>query len=146
MGRFKGKATIPSRFLFQHMVPALIEDLHRLNLLRFPYRRYVRSYGNEKKAPVSQISLRVNEVCNLRCDSCGQWGENGHLRMKQERGESLQQLDLTTVKRIILETKRDRPVYYIWGGEPTLWKPLLPFLRNWENSASMVPLSRMGRI
>ncbi|MGM0444753.1 MAG: SPASM domain-containing protein [Fibrobacterota bacterium] len=127
MGKFNGKAVIPGRFLFKHILPSVFEDIHRLNLLRFPYRRYVKKYDTGRKFPVSQISMRVNEACNLRCGSCGQWGENGHLRLKQERGEKLQQLSLDTAKRIILETRRDKPVYYIWGGEPTLWKPLLPF-------------------
>jgi radical SAM protein with 4Fe4S-binding SPASM domain len=26
----------------------------------------------------------------------------------------------------VFETRRDYPFYYIWGGEPTMWKPLLP--------------------
>ena len=53
-------------------------------------------------------------------------GENGHLRLKLERGERLNQLDFDVVKRVVFETRRDRPFYYIWGGEPTMWKPLLP--------------------
>ncbi|MBD3241661.1 MAG: hypothetical protein GF331_13810, partial [Chitinivibrionales bacterium] len=33
------------------------------------------------------------------------------------------------VKRVVHETARDKPVYYIWGGEPTMWKPLLPLFQ-----------------
>jgi radical SAM protein with 4Fe4S-binding SPASM domain len=89
-------------------------------------RKYLLPHNPEKDIPVGQISLRVNEVCNLRCRSCGQWGENGHIRTRLEQGGKLEQLDFDVVKRVVFETRRDRPYYYIWGGEPTMWKPLLP--------------------
>ncbi len=129
MAQFNGKATIPSKFVFQHLLPALVKDLHMSTILQFPYRRYLKKHSSETEMPISQISLRVNEVCNLACSSCGQWGENGHLRAKQDAGEKLEQLDFDVVKRLIVETRHDKPVYYIWGGEPTLWKPLLPLFQ-----------------
>jgi len=129
MSRLNGKAAIPSKFLYKHILPAMARDPKMLSLLRFPYRRYFKKYTPESDMPISQISLRVNEVCNLACASCGQWGENGHLRAKQDAGHKLDQLDFDVVKRLIVETKHDKPVYYIWGGEPTLWKPLVPLFQ-----------------
>jgi radical SAM protein with 4Fe4S-binding SPASM domain len=129
MSNVKGKAGLPFPFIIKHVVPCLFEDLHRVNLLRSMYRRYLRKYDPNKDLPISQISLRVNEVCNLRCASCGQWGENGHLRLKQEAGESFDQLDFEVVKKLVADTKHDNPTYYIWGGEPTLWKPLVPLFQ-----------------
>ncbi len=126
MAKFKGKALLPTSFVFNHLVPNFFRDLNYLHILRHPFRRYFYANNPEKEIPVSQISLRVNEVCNLRCGSCGQWGENGHLRKKLENGEKLQALDFDVVKRLVFETRRDHPMYYIWGGEPTMWKPLLP--------------------
>lgn len=130
MSNVKGKAGLPLPFITKHIIPCLFEDLHRGKLLySMAYRRYLKKYDAEKDLPISQISLRVNEVCNLRCASCGQWGENGHLRLKQERGEKLDQLDFEVVKKLIYDTKKDNPTYYIWGGEPTLWKPLVPLFK-----------------
>jgi radical SAM protein with 4Fe4S-binding SPASM domain len=133
MSKFNGKALLPNRFVFKYMLPTLArsitKDMNRLNFLRFPYRRYIKKHGPNTDMPISQISLRVNEVCNLACESCGQWGDNGHLRKKQEAGEKLEQLDFDVAKRLIAETKHDKPVYYIWGGEPTMWKPLLPLFQ-----------------
>ncbi len=129
MAQFNGKALLPNKFVMKSLIPSLMGDINRLNLLRFPYRRYIKKYTPESDMPISQISLRVNEVCNLRCSSCGQWGENGHLRQKQEAGEKLDKLDFDVVKRLIVETRHDKPVYYIWGGEPTMWKPLLPLFQ-----------------
>ncbi|MFW5775114.1 MAG: radical SAM protein, partial [Chitinivibrionales bacterium] len=126
MARFDGKALLPGAFMTRHVMPNILSDPNYIHLFRHAYRKYLKPKNPEKDIPISQISLRVNEVCNLRCGSCGQWGENGHLRQKLERGEKLNQLDFDVVKRIVFETRHDKPVYYIWGGEPTMWKPLLP--------------------
>jgi radical SAM protein with 4Fe4S-binding SPASM domain len=126
MARFRGKALTPAAFSFSYLLPVLFSDTRSWHMLPKLWRKYMVPHDPERDIPVSQISLRVNEVCNLRCGSCGQWGENGHLRLKLERGEKLAQLDFDVVKRVIFETRRDKPVYYIWGGEPTMWKPLLP--------------------
>jgi radical SAM protein with 4Fe4S-binding SPASM domain len=129
MAKFRGKALTPWPFFRKYLIPGLIRNPGSSYMIPQQIRKYLGSHNPEKNTPVGQISLRVNEVCNLRCASCGQWGENGHLRQKLERGEKLQQLDFEVVKRVIFETRRDRPFYYIWGGEPTMWKPLLPFFQ-----------------
>jgi radical SAM protein with 4Fe4S-binding SPASM domain len=126
MSKFKGKALLPWQFTSQYILPNLMNDINAWRMLPQQYRKYLGTHHPDRDIPVGQISLRVNEVCNLRCGSCGQWGENGHLRKKLERGERLEQLDFDVVKRIVFETRRDYPFYYIWGGEPTMWKPLLP--------------------
>jgi radical SAM protein with 4Fe4S-binding SPASM domain len=128
MAKFKGKALLPTQFVMNYIVPPLFSfsDLNYWNMLPHQFRKYLVPHKWNTKIPVGQISLRVNEVCNLRCKSCGQWGENGHLTAKLARGEKLQQLDFDVVKRVVFETRRDKPYYYIWGGEPTMWKPLLP--------------------
>ncbi len=126
MAKFRGKALIPWPFMKQYLIPGLFQHFDSWHMIPQQFRKYLGSNDPQKNIPVGQISLRVNEVCNLRCGSCGQWGENGHLRLKLERGERLDQLDFDVVKRIVFETRRDQPFYYIWGGEPTMWKPLLP--------------------
>lgn len=126
MSKFRGKALLPWPFVKQHIIPGFVKNTDSWYMVPQQFRKYFGSHDPEKDVPVSQISLRVNEVCNLRCGSCGQWGENGHLRLKLESGEKLQQLDFDVVKRIVFETRRDHPFYYIWGGEPTMWKPLVP--------------------
>ncbi len=127
MAQLLGKALLPPGFMLQHTIPAFLQHPKAIpGFAPFAYRKYFPKRDPEKDVPVGMLSLRVNEVCNLRCSSCGQWGENGHLRKKLENGEKLDQLDFEVVKRLIYETKKDRPFYYIWGGEPTMWKPLLP--------------------
>ena len=129
MARFRGVALTPAAFTYNYLLPVLFSDKKSWHMVHKIGRRYFGSYDPDRDIPVDQISLRVNEVCNLRCGSCGQWGENGHLRAKLERGEKLQQLDFDVVKKVVHETAHDKPVYYIWGGEPTMWKPLLPLFK-----------------
>jgi radical SAM protein with 4Fe4S-binding SPASM domain len=126
MAKFRGKALLPWTFVRRHVLPQLLRNSDSWYMVPQQVRKYLFRSNPEKNIPVGQISLRVNEVCNLRCASCGQWGENGHLRRKLEAGEKLQQLDFDAVKRVVFETRHDRPFYYVWGGEPTMWKPLLP--------------------
>jgi len=129
MSKFKGKALLPTQFVFKYVVPALFSDINQWQMVPHQVRKYFLPHRPDKDIPVGQISLRVNEVCNLRCRSCGQWGENGHIRTRLEKGEKLAQLDFDVVKRVVFETRRDKPYYYIWGGEPTMWKPLLPLFQ-----------------
>jgi radical SAM protein with 4Fe4S-binding SPASM domain len=117
MAKFQGKALLPWQFVQRHVIPEIITNVSSWYMVPQQIRKYLLSHDPDKDIPVGQISLRVNEVCNLRCGSCGQWGENGHLRQK---------LDFEVVKRVVFETRHDKPFYYIWGGEPTMWKPLLP--------------------
>lgn len=127
MAKFKGKALLPWKFMRRHVLPQLLRDPGTWHIVPHQVRKYLRRHDPDTNVPVGQISLRVNEVCNLRCASCGQWGENGHLRRKLEAGHKLDQLDFDVVKRVVRETRGDRPFYYVWGGEPTMWKPLVPF-------------------
>jgi radical SAM protein with 4Fe4S-binding SPASM domain len=129
MSTFRGKALLPGRFYRSYILPQALHNLNAWHMLPHQVRKYLLPHDSENNIPVGQISLRVNEVCNLRCSSCGQWGENGHLRKKLENGERLDQLDFDVVKRVVFETRRDHPFYYIWGGEPTMWKPLLPLFQ-----------------
>jgi radical SAM protein with 4Fe4S-binding SPASM domain len=129
MSKFKGKALLPWQFMRSYILPQVLHDPAAWHMLPQQVRKYLLPRDPKKNIPVGQISLRVNEVCNLRCGSCGQWGENGHLRKKLEKGERLDQLDFDVVKRVVFETRRDHPFYYIWGGEPTMWKPLLPLFK-----------------
>ena len=34
--------------------------------------------GNANR--IRQCSIRITDVCNLRCHTCGQWGDSGFLR------------------------------------------------------------------
>jgi radical SAM protein with 4Fe4S-binding SPASM domain len=81
---------------------------------------------------IRQLSLRITDLCNLRCATCGQWGERGFLRGAALR--NLRQAEVAPERYI--ETLDDivrrghRPILYIWGGEPMLYDGLMPVLRH----------------
>ena len=63
--------------------PALLEHPRflfsgaQLALSRFFLRLRVPAKG--RGARIRQVSLRLTDLCNLRCHTCGQWGDNGYL-------------------------------------------------------------------
>lgn len=76
---------------------------------------------------IRQVSLRLTDLCNLRCATCGQWGEQGYLR-----GQDLKKLKTAEVAPArYIELFRDlaehghRPIVYLWGGEPMLYDGVL---------------------
>lgn len=76
-----------------------------------------------KANKIRQVSIRITDVCNLRCVMCGQWGEKGFLH----------NMDLKELKKQEVKPERyielledlvqhgHHPMVYLWGGEPTLY-------------------------
>ena len=91
MAKFQGKALLPWPFIRRNVIPSLFLDTSARQQVPHQIRKHLLAHYPGRNQRVGQISLRVNEVCNLRCGSCGQWGENGHLRQKLELGERLSQ-------------------------------------------------------
>ncbi len=82
-------------------------------------------HGKARK--IRQASFRITDVCNLRCHTCGQWGDRGFLR-----GRSLPDLrkKLVPPDRYMslladVVASGHRPFVYFWGGEPMLYDGLV---------------------
>jgi radical SAM protein with 4Fe4S-binding SPASM domain len=83
-----------------------------------------------KARSIRQVSIRITDLCNLRCHTCGQWGDHGFLH-----GKSLADLKREEVSpERYLEVLADlvahghRPMIYLWGGEPMLYEGTLPLI------------------
>jgi radical SAM protein with 4Fe4S-binding SPASM domain len=79
---------------------------------------------------IRQVSIRITDICNLRCHTCGQWGDHGFLH-----GKSLAELKRQEVSpERYLEVFADlvahghHPLIYLWGGEPMLYEGTLPII------------------
>jgi len=79
---------------------------------------------------IRQLSIRITDVCNLRCHTCGQWGDQGFLH-----GRNLRELKKSEVPPgRYLEVLEDlvrhghRPMVYLWGGEPMLYEGTLELI------------------
>ena len=95
---------------------------------RFPLVHQAHADGRGGK--IHQLSLRLTDRCNLRCRTCGQWGDHGFLH-----GQSLKSLKEREVPPARwLEVMTDlvshghRPIVYLWGGEPMLYEGVLDLI------------------
>lgn len=83
---------------------------------------YPRAY-NGRAGKIRQISFRLTDLCNLRCHTCGQWGDLGFLHGKNLN--ALRKEEVTPARYVeVLEDlvrHRHRPLVYLWGGEPMLY-------------------------
>ncbi len=90
----------------------------------FPYRSVVSKHGDAGK--IHQLSIRITDICNLRCHTCGQWGDNGFLHGKDLAELRRHEVSAARYKELFqdLVSHGHKPNIYIWGGEPTLYKNL----------------------
>lgn len=108
--------------------PKVLENPHfAKNVAMIQVDKFVRNLSprsNEGAANrIRQCSIRITDICNLRCHTCGQWGDRGFLRSC-----SLPELKKQEVSpERYIELIRDlydhghTPSVYLWGGEPMLY-------------------------
>lgn len=109
--------------------PKLLERLgYARNIAMIQVDKFLRSLSPRSEEGIAnrirQCSIRITDVCNLRCHTCGQWGDSGFLRSC-----SLAELKRNEVSpERYIELLRDlhqhghSPSVYLWGGEPMLYK------------------------
>ena len=98
----------------------------RLFNLRYPAR------GDGVANAIRQIGFRVTDACQLRCHTCGQWGDEGYLRGVPLRERRAREVPPERY-RLLLDDLRAHghvPVLYFWGGEPMLYDGLLDVIEH----------------
>ncbi|MFH1679433.1 MAG: radical SAM protein [Candidatus Eisenbacteria bacterium] len=80
---------------------------------------------------VQLVSLRITDRCNLRCHSCGQWGDNGYLLDTPPGELRRREVPLEVYRRFVddIAAAGWSPIWYVWGGEPMLYPGILDLLR-----------------
>ncbi|MAG07967.1 hypothetical protein CMO89_00685 [Candidatus Woesearchaeota archaeon] len=81
-----------------------------------------------ESSKLKQVSIKITNMCNLRCKMCGQWGETGY-NIRKDSEELKKIVPLETYKKLIDDVKKLKPFFYIWGGEPFLYPDIMPFLK-----------------
>ena len=78
-----------------------------------------------------QVSLRITDMCNLRCHTCGQWGDNGYLLGQSLKELKQREVPVEMYKRFVDDILQQgwSPLWYIWGGEPMMYPDLLDLLK-----------------
>jgi radical SAM protein with 4Fe4S-binding SPASM domain len=96
---------------------------------------YMLNTGKATKPPL-QISLRITNACNHRCDVCGQYGKRGYMHGRE--GKKLNKvLPFETYKRLVDQVAHYKPLFYITGGEPFLYPDFIQ-LMNYIKSKGLV--------
>ncbi len=87
-------------------------------------RNYYLRPADGRAGRIRQVSIRITDLCNLRCHTCGQWGDRGFLHHVPL--DELKKQEVSTERYI--ELLRDlnahghKPGIYLWGGEPMLYR------------------------
>lgn len=106
--------------------PWIFTKLISLQLAKWFYPlRSVRS-GDGDAGKIHQLSIRITDICNLRCHTCGQWGDNGFLHDLNMQELMHQEVDVHRYSELFkdLVDNKHKPNVYLWGGEPTMYRDL----------------------
>jgi len=79
---------------------------------------------------IRQLSIRITDMCNLRCHTCGQWGDQGFLHGQDLKDLKRQEISPERYLYLLEDLARNghRPSVYLWGGEPTMYKGWLEII------------------
>lgn len=74
--------------------------------------------------PMNTVNLELSVLCNLRCTMCWWWGEKGiAFKLAQDRDPLItEELSTQEIFRIIDSVAKDKPSFYLAGGEPFIRK------------------------
>ncbi|SEC30967.1 radical SAM additional 4Fe4S-binding SPASM domain-containing protein [Streptomyces sp. 3213] len=94
-------------------------DLRRTVAIRSETRRnLVLDPGYATPMP-REVSMQLTYRCNLRCDHCYQWSDQGFFHdFSKEKQRT--ELDVDVVDRVLQATEETRAKVFLWGGEPLM--------------------------
>ncbi len=92
-------------------------------MFNFLYPNRKEGYANK----IRQLSFRITDVCNLRCHTCCQWGDNGYLLDRKLADLYKQEVPTARYVEVLRDLKKNghTPLLYFWGGEPSMYKGLV---------------------
>jgi radical SAM protein with 4Fe4S-binding SPASM domain len=103
------------------------------------------NYNYDHMKNLSLVYMKLTPNCNLRCVMCGQYGDKGVMKSIAAE-ESRKILSLDEYKKIVDEIAPQRPVTYLWGGEPFLYPDLIPLARYMVQKGLYVSVNTNGTL
>jgi radical SAM protein with 4Fe4S-binding SPASM domain len=76
------------------------------------------SYATEMPG---EFSLQLTYSCNLRCNHCYQWNDQGFFR-EYDMDRLRSELDISIIERLLADTADTRAKVNLWGGEPLMYR------------------------
>jgi len=68
-----------------------------------------------------EIEFKLTNRCNLRCDHCYEWNEDGY-HHDMDAAERNGDLDIGVVAKVLEATRELGSNVYLWGGEPLIYR------------------------
>ena len=116
------RAVIKSaRHLARH--PWIFTKLAKLQAEKAAFGLFNPQAAQGRAGKIHQLSIRITDLCNLRCHTCGQWGDSGFLHGTDPKQLKHREVDAARYQELIsdLVTHGHSPNVYLWGGEPMLY-------------------------
>ena len=107
-------------------------------------KRHYENYDHMKNFCL--IYMKLTPLCNLRCVMCGQRGDKGVLKGEFAANEAKSIVPVETYKKMVDELSEQKPVYYLWGGEPFLYPDLFELVRYIQSKGSFCSINTNGTL
>ncbi len=81
---------------------------------------------------IRQVGVRITDRCNLRCETCGQWGAAGFMHGLDAPARIAAEVPPARYAQLWqdLVDRREFPAVYLWGGEPMLYPGCLEVIES----------------
>lgn len=76
----------------------------------------------------TQIGIKMNNGCNLRCKHCYEWNTDGYHRLMGQ-AERKDEIALELIEQVLQATRPTHANIYLWGGEPLMYSRFDDFTR-----------------
>jgi len=106
--------------------PGIVSKLISLQLAKWFFPLFNGGADKGRGGRIHQLSIRITDKCNLRCHTCGQWGDNGFLHGKDLSFLKQEEVAPERYNLLFQDIVKNghRPNVYLWGGEPTMYHGL----------------------
>jgi radical SAM protein with 4Fe4S-binding SPASM domain len=110
--------------------PWIGAKLAKLEVEKRLFRSLLLPSTDGRAGKIRQVSVRITDLCNLRCRTCGQWGERGFLHGGDPKAMKGAELPPSRYRELFVDLAAHghRPLIYFWGGEPMLYAGLLDLI------------------
>ena len=122
------QSSVPIATILKTTGKLLEKPVFAKNVAMIQVDRFLRNRAPDTKdgkaGRIRQFSIRITDLCNLRCHTCGQWGDQGFLRdcsIGELRKDEVSPERYIELLRDLKEHGHS-PSVYLWGGEPMLYK------------------------
>jgi len=138
------KAVLPMIGKAVTEVPELVVDI-----VRGLYKKHISSISDYylssdgRSNSLWLVSMRITNLCNHRCAICAQWGQHGY-NFDRPNSQIAESVSVETYQKMIGDIAHLKPHIYITGGEPFLYKGLLPLVNYMKKKELCVQIVTNG--